>query len=81
MLGTSPLEQAIMRQRTKLFIEALQRLCPLDRQAIVWRIELGYSYEEIARRLGRSNAALARMTVNRALKRLGNAMGMQVPLA
>jgi len=72
----SPLEQAIMRQRTALFIEALQQLRPTDRQAIVWRIELGYSHEEIARRLGKSNAGAARMTVNRALRRLGNAMGV-----
>ena len=32
-----------MRQRSEMFIEALGRLRPVDRQIIVWRIELGYS--------------------------------------
>jgi RNA polymerase sigma-70 factor (ECF subfamily) len=70
----SPLELAIMGERFERFVEALQRLRPRDRQAIVWRVELGYSYEEIGRRLGKSNAAAARMTVSRALARLADEM-------
>jgi RNA polymerase sigma-70 factor, ECF subfamily len=70
----SPLEQAILRERLDAFLAALQRLRPADRQAIVWRVELGYSMEEIARRLGKSEPAAA-MTVSRALARLAAAMG------
>jgi RNA polymerase sigma-70 factor (ECF subfamily) len=69
----SPLELAIRRERFDEFLEALQRLRPADRQAIVWRVELGYSIDEIARRLGKSKAA-AGMTVSRALARLGSEM-------
>jgi RNA polymerase sigma-70 factor (ECF subfamily) len=70
----SPLERAILRERLDDFLAALQQLRPADRQAIVWRVELGYSTEEIARRLGKSEAAAA-MTVSRALARLAAAMG------
>lgn len=70
----SPLERAIHRERLDEFLAALQRLRPADRQAIVWRVELGYSVAEIARRLGKSDAAAA-MTVSRALARLAFEMG------
>jgi len=69
----SPLERAIMRERLDEFLEALQRLRPVDRQVIVWRVELGYSVDEIAQRLGKSKAASA-MAVSRALARLGTEM-------
>jgi RNA polymerase sigma factor (sigma-70 family) len=69
----SPLEVAIKREKFDRFLQALQRLTPADRQAIVWRVELGYSVEEIARRLGKSKPA-AGMTVSRALGRLAKEM-------
>ena len=65
----SPLECAIMRERHGRFLDALQRLKPAERQVIIWRIELGYSVQEIAPRLGKSKAA-AGMTVSRAIARL-----------
>jgi RNA polymerase sigma-70 factor, ECF subfamily len=71
----SPLEHAIMRERLDDFLAALQRLRPVDRQAVVWRVELGYSVAEIARRMGKTEAAAA-MTVSRALTRLASEMGM-----
>jgi len=74
----SPLERAILRERLDDFLAALQRLRPADRQAIVWRVELGYSTGEIARRLGKSEAAAA-MTVSRALARLAAEMGTKAP--
>jgi RNA polymerase sigma-70 factor (ECF subfamily) len=76
--GPSPLEQAIMRERLDDFLAALQRLRPGDRQAVVWRVELGYPIPEIARRLGKTEAAAA-MTVSRALARL--AVEMRVKAA
>ena len=74
----SPLEQAILRERLDDFLAALHRLRPVDRQVIVWRVELGYSTDEIARRLGKSQAAAA-MTVSRALARLAAEMGTKAP--
>ncbi|MEP7001926.1 MAG: sigma-70 family RNA polymerase sigma factor, partial [bacterium] len=66
----SALEAAIMREKLDNFLGALQRLRPADRQLIVWRVELGYSVEEIAERLSKSKAA-AGMSVTRAMARLG----------
>ena len=65
----TPLEAAIMRERLDRFLAALGTLKPADRQVIVWRIELGYTAEEIATKLGKSRAA-AGMTVSRAMTRL-----------
>ena len=67
----SPLESAIMRQRLDRFLDALSRLRPADRQVVVWRIELGYTADEIAIKLGKSKGAAA-MTVSRALARLAS---------
>jgi RNA polymerase sigma-70 factor, ECF subfamily len=67
--GPSPEVQAILSQRSEKFIEALGRLRPVDRQLLVWRIELGYSNEEIAQRSGKTVDAVG-MAVNRAVKRL-----------
>lgn len=72
----SPLERAILRERLDQFLEALQRLRPADRQAIIWRIELGYSVDDIAQRLGKSKPAAA-MTVSRALARLAKEMDVE----
>jgi RNA polymerase sigma-70 factor, ECF subfamily len=73
--SATPLEIAIMRQRLDGFIDALGRLRPSDRQLIVWRIELGYSSEEIGRRLGKTPEASG-MAVKRALDRLAREMAI-----
>lgn len=72
----SPLEAAIRKQSTVRFVAALQSLSERDRQAIVLRIELGYSFADIAEQLGKPSAAAARMTVNRALERLAREIGI-----
>jgi RNA polymerase sigma-70 factor, ECF subfamily len=71
----SPLEAAIMHEQLDRFLEALRRLRPADRQVIVWRIELGYTADEIATKLGKSKAA-AGMTVSRAMTRLAKEMNI-----
>ncbi len=71
----SPLERAIMRQQLDRFLEALSRLRPVDRQVVVWRLELGYTTDEIAHKLGKSNAA-AGMTVSRAMARLAKQLNI-----
>jgi RNA polymerase sigma-70 factor (ECF subfamily) len=73
-LTPSPLEQAIGKQGFERYERALTRLKPVDRDAIVARIELQQSYEEVAIALGKPNANAARMAVTRALARLIEAM-------
>ena len=45
-------------------------LSPEDREAIISRIELQYSYAEIALVLDKPSAEAARLSVTRAMKRL-----------
>jgi RNA polymerase sigma-70 factor (ECF subfamily) len=70
----SPLEQAIGRQATQRYELALQRLRPADREALVARIELGCSYEELATALGKPSSEAARKAARRALFRLAEEM-------
>ena len=69
----SPLEVAVRHQNVDRFLAALQRLSPADRQVIIWRIELGWTVDEVAQRLGKSTGA-ARMSIRRALERLDAAL-------
>ena len=66
----SPLERAIGREGVERYDAALARLRQRDREAIVARIELQQSYEEIAVALGKPTANAARVAVTRALARL-----------
>jgi RNA polymerase sigma factor (sigma-70 family) len=54
---------------------ALGRLSERDREAVILRVEFGYSHEEIAEAIGSPSANAARMTVTRALVRLAEEMG------
>jgi RNA polymerase sigma factor (sigma-70 family) len=72
--GTSPLDVVLGEERTALYDAALERLSEEDQEAIIGRIELGYSYQDLAVVLGRSSADAARMAVTRALKRLAKEM-------
>jgi RNA polymerase sigma factor (sigma-70 family) len=70
----SPLEHAIGREGLERYEAALQKLRPCDRQAIVARIELQHSYDQVAVALGKPNANAARVAVARALVRLVHGM-------
>ena len=72
--GPSPLEAAIGIQALERYESALSRLRAADREAIIGRIELGLTYEELARTLGKPSPNAARMAVERALFRLANEM-------
>jgi len=72
--ATSPLEAAIGAENLERYEAALQRLSPVDREAIVGRLEMLYGYDELATVLGRPSAAAARMAVTRAMKRLAEEM-------
>jgi RNA polymerase sigma-70 factor, ECF subfamily len=68
--ATSPLESAIGAENLERYELALERLKAPDREAIIGRLEMLYSYEELATVLNRRTAAAARMAVTRAMKRL-----------
>ena len=70
----SPLEHAIGRQAVEAYEHALQRLKPEEREAIIARVELGYSYEELAVMLDKPTADAARKAAERALVRLAEEM-------
>lgn len=66
----SPLDQAIGREAVARYESALQRLRPGERELVVARVEMGNSYQQIAREHGKRSADAARMAVARALVRL-----------
>jgi len=71
---TSPLEQAIGQEAVDRYDRALEQLQPGDREAIIGRVELGYTYEELAEALGKPTADAARKAAQRALLRLAEEM-------
>jgi RNA polymerase sigma-70 factor (ECF subfamily) len=72
----SPLEQAIGGQNVARYEAALARLRDEDRQAIVARLELQYSYQELAVALGKPSPDAARVAVIRAMGRLAQEMAV-----
>jgi len=72
--GTSPLDQAIGSENVERYEAAVQRLRPADREAIVGRLELQYSYDELAISLNKPTGNAARVAVTRAMKRLVDEM-------
>jgi len=72
--GASPLELAIDEEDRRHYQDALSRLMPGDREAIVGRVELGYSYEQLAFILKKPTPGAARVAVRRALLRLSDEM-------
>jgi len=73
--SATPLEEVIGIEALERYERALEQIAEHDRDAVLARIELGLSYEEIARMLGRPSADAARMSVGRAMLRLARAMG------
>jgi RNA polymerase sigma-70 factor (ECF subfamily) len=72
--GDSPLEQAIGRENIERYEAALARLKTDEREAVIGRIEMGYSFQELADLLGRPSADAARKATERALVRLAEEM-------
>lgn len=71
----SPLARAIAGENEERFRAALARLGADDRMLVVARIDLGYSYEQVALALGRRSPEAARVAVRRALLRLARELG------
>jgi len=68
--GPSPLETAIGRERLERYERALTSLRSIDREAVIARLELGFTYDEVAHLLGKPSANAARMACERAVVRL-----------
>ena len=75
--GASPFEHAVGTEMAERYEKALASLSASDREAIVARVELGGTYDEVAVALGKSSADAARMAVGRALVRLAEGMGRE----
>jgi len=74
----SALEMAIRGQEYNRYRTAIDGLNAKDRQLIVARIELQWSYEEVARMLGLPTPNAARVATLRALKKVTKAIGQPV---
>jgi RNA polymerase sigma-70 factor (ECF subfamily) len=70
----SPLSEAIGQEMVDRYEAALAELRDDEREAIIARVELGQSYEEVAALLGRPTPDAARVAVQRALVKLAAKM-------
>lgn len=70
----SAIEDAIGRQVVEQYEAALERLEERQREAIIARIEFGYSHEQVAEAIDAPSANAARMVVSRALVRLAETL-------
>jgi RNA polymerase sigma-70 factor (ECF subfamily) len=73
--SASPLEDAIRNEEYERYREAVSRLSAKDRALVVARIEMQWSFAEIAHRYGFPTVDAARMAANRAAKRLAAGFG------
>lgn len=70
----SPLEETIGREAAARYVSALARLEPEERELIIGRVEMEYSFAELADILGKPTADAARKAARRALLRLAEEM-------
>jgi RNA polymerase sigma factor (sigma-70 family) len=68
--GPSPLDLAIGAEALERYEQALDRLRPEEKECIVGRLELGFTYDELAAWLGKPSPEAARKAAQRALVRL-----------
>ena len=74
VMQPSPREELIGRQTLENYDVALERLPAAQQEAVMLRVEMGFTYPEIAQAIGAPSPNAARMTVARALVRLAEAM-------
>jgi len=75
----SLVEQAIGSEAVEAYQAALAKLPEGQQEAVILRIEFGFTYQEIAEAVGSPSANAARMTVSRALLRLAEVMDGHQP--
>jgi RNA polymerase sigma-70 factor (ECF subfamily) len=73
----SPLERLVGRETLERYEAALQRLGSEQREAVILKVEMGYSNAEIAEALGRPSTDAARVFTARAIAQLAEAMREQ----
>jgi RNA polymerase sigma-70 factor (ECF subfamily) len=78
-LAPSPLTEAIDAENRQRYLAALRRMTDDQRELVVGRIELGYSYEQLALLSGRATPDAARVALRRALLRLAEEMASERP--
>ena len=66
----SPLEAVIREEAYERYRAAVDKLRARDREMVVARVEVQWSFQEIAHRFGMASVDAARMAVSRSLKRL-----------
>jgi RNA polymerase sigma-70 factor (ECF subfamily) len=71
----SPLDETIGRSRLARYRQALDRLTPTERAAVVARVEFGFTHAELAAALGKPTPDAARKECEKAIARL--LIGMQ----
>jgi RNA polymerase sigma-70 factor (ECF subfamily) len=74
VVDPAPVVEAVGRETMQAYEDALERLPALQREAVILRVEFGYSHREIAEAIGSPSANAARMTVSRALVRIAEIM-------
>lgn len=70
----SPLGRLVGQHEYERYEEALAMLTPLEREAVIGRLELHYSFQELADVWGKPTADAARKFVQRAVLRLAELM-------
>lgn len=70
----SPLDEVVGRDLARRYEDAFNRLKPKDQRAIVLRMDLDYSYQDLAAALDIPSVGAARAAVCRALGRLSRLM-------
>ena len=73
-MAPSPLELTIGREKLEAFERALAQLSPVEQEAVVLRIEMGFTHEQVAQAIGSPSANAARMLVARELVRVAAEM-------
>jgi RNA polymerase sigma-70 factor (ECF subfamily) len=66
----SPVEEAIGRERLAAYEDALASLEERHQEAVILRLELGFSHQQVAEAIGCASSDAARMVVSRAVARL-----------
>jgi len=70
----SPLEQFLGKEQIAAYEAALEKLNPEQREAVIMRVEFGFTYPEIAEEIGSPSANAARMLIERALATMAKTM-------
>ena len=72
--GPSPFSAAMDEQRERRYKQALASLTEEERMLVVGRLELDYTYEQLALVSGRATAGAARLAARRAVIKLADRM-------